>query len=282
MPSDNADPPVAKRAATATARRRPRGGAPARIDRTVATVLRIHPFSNTSQMVVWLAVDGRRLVTSVKGAARPKSAFLGRYDLFQTCELLYYAAGRDGVHVARECDALRRRDNLRVNWRAERAASWFSALADIAASSDAASPALFDLFGETLDTLDALPGAPPPALFARFEAKALAFLGLRPNFAPPPDSPPGGALRFNLAAGRAAAPDDPAADPVVPVPAAAVALFETLLASPSVGPGSSLLRETPPGARPLLRLLGLFLRYHLPDAPAEGRALAVEALAQTR
>ena len=42
-----------------------------------------------------------------------------------------------------EGDALRRRDNLRVNWRAERAASWFSALADIAASSDAASPALF-------------------------------------------------------------------------------------------------------------------------------------------
>ncbi len=252
--------------------------APARIDRTIATVLRIHPFSNTSQMVVWLAADGRRLVTSVKGAARPRSAFLGQYDLFQTCELLYYAASRDGVHVARECDALRRRDSLRTNWRAEHAASWFSALADIAASSDAASPALFDLFGETLDTLDALPGAPPPALFARFEAKALAFLGLRPNFARPPAAGRA-ALRFNIAAGRAAAPDDPATDPVVPVPAAAVDLFEALLASPSVGPGSSLLRGAPPGVRPLLRVLGLFLRYHLPDAPAAGRSLAVAALA---
>ena len=142
-------------------RRRPRGVVPARVDRTEATVLRIYPFSNTSHSVVWLAADGRRLVTSVKGAARPKSAFLGQYDLFQTCELLYYAASRDGVHVARECDALRRRDNLRDNWRAEHCASWFSALADIAASSDAAYPALFALFGETLDALDACPGAPP-------------------------------------------------------------------------------------------------------------------------
>ena len=255
-------------------RRRTRDAAPARIDRTVATVLRIFPFSNTSQMVVWLAEDGRRLVTSVKGAARPKSAFLGQYDLFQTCELLYYAASRDGVHVARECDALRRRDNLRDNWRAEHCASWFSALADIAASSDAASPALFALFGETLDALDACPGAPPPALFARFEARILAFLGLRPNL-------PGaaaGSVRFNLAAGRPAASDDPAADPVVRLPGAAVALFSTLADSPSVGPGSSLLRETPPGTLPLLRFLGLFLRYHLPDAPADGRTLAVSAL----
>ena len=282
------------------ARRRTRAAAPARVDRTVATVLRIFPFSNTSQMVVWLAEDGRRLVTSVKGAARPKSAFLGQYDLFQTCELLYYAASRDGVHVARECDAVRRRDNLRDNWRAEHCASWFSALADAAASSDAAAPALFSLFGETLDALDACPGAPPPALFARFEAKILVLLGLRPNFDPPPGAPaPGGSVRFDLAAGRIAAPAAPpepdappihhssfvirhstgAPAPVVRLPGAAVSLFATLADSPSVGPGSTVLRETPPGTLPLLRFLGLFLRYHLPDAPAEGRALAVAALA---
>lgn len=257
------------------ATRRARGAAPARVDRTTATVLRIHPFSNTSHLVVWLAEDGRRLVTSVKGAARPKSAFLGQYDLFQTCELLYYAVSHDGVHVARECDPLRRRDNLRENWRAERCASWFSVLADIGASSDAASPALFALFGETLDALDACRGAPPPALFARFEAKALAFLGLRPNF-----PPAAGSLRFNLAAGRPAAPGDAAADPVVRLPGAAVSLFAALADSPSVGPGSSFLRETPPGTFPLLRFLGLFLRYHLPDAPAAGRSLAAAGLAR--
>ena len=260
----------------AAPRRRARSGAPARVDRTDAVVLRVFPFSNTSQMVVWLAADGRRLVTSVKGAARPKSAFLGQFDLFQTCELLYYAAARDGVHVARECCTLRRRDNLRENWRAEHCASWFAALAEIAASSDAASPDLFGLFGETLDVLDACPGAPPPALFARFEAKALSFLGLRPNFGPPDAAGP---VRFDLAAGRPAAPGDPASDPVVRLPAAAVSLFALLAASPSVGPGSSFLRETPPGTHALLRFLGLFVRYHLPDAPAAGRALAAAALA---
>ena len=85
------------------------------IRKTEAVVLRIHPFSNTSQMVVWLTQEGFRLPTAVKGAVRPKSAFLGQYDLFQTCELLYYTRTRDGVCIPRECCTLRRRDNLRVN-----------------------------------------------------------------------------------------------------------------------------------------------------------------------
>ena len=49
------------------------------ICKTEATVLRIHPFSHTSHMVVWLTEDGRRLVTPVKGAARPKSPFRRRF-----------------------------------------------------------------------------------------------------------------------------------------------------------------------------------------------------------
>ena len=91
-----APPPPAPPAKPAVARRS-RAGAPARIERTVATVLRIHPFSNTSQMVVWLAADGRRLVTSVKGAARPKSAFLGRYDLFHTLCFCNTSLSRTGI-----------------------------------------------------------------------------------------------------------------------------------------------------------------------------------------
>ena len=132
--------------------------------RTEAIVLRIHPFSHTSQMAIWLTEEGRRLATPVKGAARPKSAFLGQFDLFYTCELLYYARSRDGVHVPRECEPLRRRDGLRTNWRAAQCASWFASLADLVSDAGAAFPGLYRLLDETLDVLDAAGGAPPLSL----------------------------------------------------------------------------------------------------------------------
>ena len=265
--------------------------------RTEAVVLRVHPFSRTSHLVVWLTREGLRLATSVKGAARPDSPFLGQYDLYYACDLLYYARARDGVHVARECEPLRRRDALRTNWRAEHCASWFAALANLVSDAGAPFPGLYRLLDETLDVLAALPGAPSPALFARYEAKLLAEAGLRPNFAPPPGSRPGASLRFHLADGRAI-PDAPLAEdparhsslvtrhsngspePVVRLPASAAALFDELADSPSIGPGSTHARLAPRAVGPLLRFLGLFLRYHLPDAPIEGRALALAALAR--
>ena len=266
------------------------------IARTEALVLRVRPFSRTSHVVTWLTRDGRHLVTSVKGAQRPASPFLGQYDLFYTCELLYYARGRDGLHPARECAPLRRRDNLRVNWRAARCASWFAALAELASGADVPVPGLYRLLDETLDALDSCGEAPPAALFARYEAKLLAEAGLAPNFTPPAGAAEGqggaGRLRFDLAGGCLAAPSlfsgadaavPPGAGnsrhaPVVRIPASLPALYESYRASPSVGPESSLMREEPAGTGSLLRFLGLFLRFHLPDAPSRGRALALEAL----
>ena len=248
--------------------------------RTDAIVLRIHPFSRTSQMVVWLTAEGRRLATPVKGAARPKSAFLGQFDLFYTCELLYYARAREGVHAARECEPLRRRDGLRTNWRAAQCASWFASLADLVSDAGAAFPGLYRLLDETLDVLDACAGAPPPALFARFEAKLLAEAGLRPNFgaAAPAGEGTSAPLRFNLADGRPAGVAAEGLDPVVRLPREAVALYEALADSPSIGPGSTYARSEPAATSALLRFLGLFLRYHLPDALVAGRAIALGAL----
>lgn len=250
-----------------------------RIAKTEAVVLRIHPFSHTSHVVAWLTREGRRVATGIKGAARPKSPFLGQYDLFQTCELLYYSRSRDGLHVARECTPLVRRDSLRDNWRAAFCASWFAALADAVSDSGMALPGLYRLLVESLDVLAATPGAPSPALFARFEAKLLVEAGLRPNFEPAGDG--SRAFRFHLFDGRALAPDERApgvSEPVVRLPAEAAALFGTLAESQSVGPASGFVRAAPPATAALLRFLGLFLHSHLPDAPLRGRALAIESL----
>ena len=255
------------------------------IVKTEAVVLRIHPFSRTSHVVVWLTREGRRVATAVKGAARPKSPFLGQYDLFQTCELLYYGRSRDGLCAARECTALAARDALRDNWRAAFCASWFAALADAVSDSGMAHPALYGLLSESLDVLAETPGPPSPVLFARFEAKLLSEAGLRPNFgdlAGAAGAAPGRrTIRFNIFDGRALAPEeapDGPSDPVVRLPLETAALYEALADSPSVGPSSSFLRREPPAAGSLLRFLGLFLHSHLPDVPLRGRALALEAL----
>lgn len=268
------------------------------IEKTTAIVLQIFPFSNTSQMVVWLTQDGTRLLTAIKGAARPKSFFLGQLDFFQTCELLYYRRTKDGVHAPRECTALLRRDHLRVNWRAEHSASWFAALANIAAASDTPQPELFRLLDDTLSKLDSCGSQTPPSplLFAAYEARLLCTAGLRPNFerpAPPDPAPHPQRIRFNLAEGRIAGnlmvaesdslhhfiPDakPQPRDPILNLSPEAVELFECLTA-PRAFFSKQFPETTPATVRELLRFLGLFIRFHLPDAPTAGRALALASL----
>ena len=48
-----------------------------------AICLDIRPWSRTSHVVEWLTPHGK-IRTLVKGAVRPKSAFLGQYDLNYT------------------------------------------------------------------------------------------------------------------------------------------------------------------------------------------------------
>ncbi|MGI5868939.1 MAG: DNA repair protein RecO [Kiritimatiellia bacterium] len=253
------------------------------IAKTEAIVLRIFPFSRTSHIVAWLAEDGARLTTSVKGAVRPKSAFLGQYDLFYTCELLYYERERDGVHIARECTPLDCRETLRANWRAAQCASWFAALAYQAAASHESGGALYRLLAETLDFIAATPGPPPAAVFARFEAKILDIYGLAPNVAPCATCGPApdATRRFNLADGAFRcpehAPGDPR-DPLVALSPRTVELYEALRRSPSLGLQSPVARCRGPAVHALLRFLGLFIRYHLADVAIDGRATALRAL----
>ena len=89
-----------------------------------AVCLAIRPWSRTSHIVSWLTANGR-VSTLVKGAVRPKSAFLGQYDLNYTCEILYYARARGELHALRECSAIQRRDALRSSYRSLMLAEYF-------------------------------------------------------------------------------------------------------------------------------------------------------------
>lgn len=149
------------------------------IDKTDALVLRIAPFSRTSHVVTWLTSEYGKLATVIKGARRPRSMFLGQYDLFYTCELLFYARDRNGLHIARECTPLNARRALRRNWRACLCASYICDLMSRISMEGGHQRELFEVASSAMDYLCAN-GASLQFLFW-FELRLVKIMGLAPQ-----------------------------------------------------------------------------------------------------
>lgn len=252
------------------------------IIKTEAIVLRIRPYSRTSHVVTWLSPEHGRVTTVVKGACRPISTFLGQYDLFTTCELLFYRREHDGVHAIRECTPLNGREALRREWRRITTASYCADLAARVVPPAQASAGMYQLLTATLDALGMTSVCPEAVL--RYELALLQQEGLMPQLSccdlcHTPDHP---WLRFGLASGRAlcvhAAGHD-SQEPALTVHRDVLMRLAWLAgAAPApMAPGSSpadLPAHLLLGSR---RLLGIFMRFHL-DVPATPRRLAFELL----
>lgn len=193
--------------------------------KTDAVCLGIHPWSRTSHVTSWLTPAGR-VVTVVKGAVRPKSAFLGQYDLNYTCEILYYARARGELHALRECTPTERRDFLRTDYRALVLAEHCR---HVCAELVPSGPEARDWYALLVRTLDALRGASAadrllPVMLG-FERETLRLSGVWPEL---PSA--GGELeldggrRIPVPAATAAALEDPggASDPKILLDAARV------------------------------------------------------------
>lgn len=152
---------------------------PGHILKDSALVLRIAPVSNTSRMVQWFTLEYGKIATLIKGAQRPKSSFLGQFDLFYSCELLFYIRERNHIHIARECTPLARRDRFRSDWRAAAAASYCADAVARLSLPNAPQPKLFRLLETTLDEF-ADAGATEAALYW-FELKLLEAHGVQPR-----------------------------------------------------------------------------------------------------
>ena len=144
-----------------------------------AICLKIIPWSRTSHVVTWLTPDGR-ISSVVKGAVRPKSAFLGQYDLNYTCDIVYYARARGDLHALRECHPLRLREPLRANYRALVLSEYFRDTVGELAPSGPEAQGWYDLLGQALDDLLTPSPSLLPALLD-FELKALDLAGLAPD-----------------------------------------------------------------------------------------------------
>lgn len=150
------------------------------IDQTEAIALRVIPYSKSSHIVVWLTPHEGKLSTLIKGAMRPKSLFLGQYDLFYTCELLYYQKERNGLHIAKECSPVKIRRNFRTDWKSAACASYVSDMFQRVSYRGGHQPELYDLAELTLDCLADKP-ARTPYLFW-FELHLAQLLGMSPHF----------------------------------------------------------------------------------------------------
>ena len=238
------------------------------IIKTRGIVLAIHPWSRTSHVVAWLTPDHGVVSTLVKGAVRPKSAFLGQYDLFYACDLLYYAHASGELHALRETAPLNLREALRGAWRETSLAGYATSLVRELAPPGAESAAWYEFLDRFLDTLceaaaeahDATAGLRKTV---ELEMGLLQLAGLAPDFSgldPAAEWTP-----FALDRGRCGN-----GTRTVRITPRAV----NALARPDAQ--STTLDELQDG----LRFLGAFLAFHL-ETPAEIRRSLLQGLSAT-
>ena len=146
--------------------------------KTKAICLSINPWSQTSHIVSWLTPEGK-LTAAVKGAVRPKSAFLGQYDLNYVCEIVYYLNAKSDIHALRECAPLKLNDFLRSDYRKLLVAEHFRTIASTLAPQGPDANEWFNLLEDAiagLENVDTL-----LAELLAFEIAALKLIGLSPE-----------------------------------------------------------------------------------------------------
>ena len=154
------------------------------IVKTEGVVLQIRPWSRTSHVVTWLTPDHGPVATLVKGAVRPKSAFLGQYDLFYTCDLLYYARASAGgdLHPLREVTPTILREGLRGRWRETALAGYAAGLVRDLAPAGAEARSWYGFLSQFLDDLASAFPATRYRMLIRLEMAVLQLAGLAPDF----------------------------------------------------------------------------------------------------
>lgn len=241
-------------------------------DKTTAIALRISPFSRTSLVVNWLTRDKGRLTTMVKGALRPKSDFLGQFDLFYTCEIVFYSRDFNHLHILRECAIDMPRTALRSTWRACAAASYLCDLVWRISPPSEPAPETYDLLSATLDLLARHQSM--HTLISWFELKLLQATGLAPQLQQCPvcgkrtleqeGSVRLALLRGGVLCGKCSAGDD---FQIMPLAPDALRIMRTWQNAET--PQLALRITCSPRQQMVIsRILGAFLEYHLETAPS--------------
>ena len=222
--------------------------------KTAALVLDIRPWSRTSHIVTWLTPERGPIATIVKGAVRPKSAFLGQYDLFYTCELVYYVRAKGELHAIREVAPVNAREYLRGRFRATALASYASYLVKEHCPHSSEADEWYGFLGGFLDGLEG------DFDFGRkmvsLEMAFLEMAGLSPDFTGADFSAE--VVPFSIGLGRAGT-----GAKTLQLPSGAARLV-------AAGAECADAEFSAADITAAIRFLGLFMRYHI-DMPPDIR-----------
>ena len=207
--------------------------------------------------------------------------FIGQFDLFYTCEILFYEKVTRQVHILKECSPLKIRSGLRDDWKACAAASYLTDLVNRISPARAHHPGLYHALDRALDHL-ARRGVRPAFLFW-FELKLLQILGLEPRLAhcaqcntvcrPFRHTAQFAYGRGGILCAVCASPDHPYTVPVAPdVLATLRGLQQARSAQVTIATHS-----TPRQLREMGAILGLFLQHHL-EVELKSRAITLDVL----
>ena len=222
--------------------------------KTTALVLDIRPWSRTSHIVTWLTPERGPIATLVKGAVRPKSAFLGQYDLFYTCELVYYVRAKGELHAIREASPIAAREHLRGRFRATALASYASYLVKEHCPHSSEASQWHGFLCRFLDGLEG--GFDFGRKMVTLETAFLEMAGLSPDFSEADFTK--STVPFSIDLGRAGT-----GAKTVQLPSGAARLLaEDGECADRVFNAADVTAA--------IRFLGLFMRYHI-DAPPEIR-----------
>lgn len=232
--------------------------------------MRWFPVTDSSRVVVWFTSRHGKVSTLIKGAQRPKSWMLGQFDLFYTCELLFYAHANDDLHLIRECSAIHRRTALRHKWRACAGASFVADMLYRISPPSASANHMYTLASRTLDLLTSAPEI--PALLFWFELQVYKDLGVSPEFR----HPGGASLVFDYRAGGISTSDNQAPRESGPITAGTLSCL-TRIQESTQPEKLSRLKLQPAQIQEITQHLEQFSRWHL-DQPFPSRAHAVELM----
>jgi len=147
-------------------------------EKTLAIVLRVIEFSETSCVVTMFTSDFGKITALAKGARRPKSPFEAALDLMAVCRIVFLHKSSDALDLLTEAKLVRRFRSAERDL--SRLYTGYYVVELLGELTDAADPhpELFDLADRTLNQLDNGASIAPAVL--HFELNALRVLGHLP------------------------------------------------------------------------------------------------------
>jgi len=148
------------------------------VEKSIAHLLRLTPFSDTSVIVSWCTDNHGLVKTIAKGSRRPKSPMRGLLDLFFTCEIEWRRSRQSEIHTLTEASLHTPRLGIRKDYTTTLTAGYFCELTHLAAEPEAPIPGIHHLLTRALDFLDQNPATPKAV--THFESELAKQLGLIP------------------------------------------------------------------------------------------------------